>query len=186
MLGLACGVWLGCGGGHAAESGDAQVVAMCAGCHSQDGSSRDPSIPVIGGQSKVFLVYSLKAYAAGDWPSTVMGGIARALSEGQIEAAAEHYSRQPFSRQRQPVDAVKAAQGQKIHASLCGKCHIEGGRQPDEYEAILVGQWVPYLRKVLQQYRAGQRAAEKMMLKKLAKLRADEVDALLHYYGRAQ
>jgi sulfide dehydrogenase cytochrome subunit len=163
-----------------------QVTALCAGCHGPQGVSEDPSVPSIGGQSPVFITYALKAYAAGVWPSEVMSGIASALTDEQIRAAADFYSRQPWVPRRQEVDPTKARAGERIHGLLCIKCHIEGGREYDEYEAVLVGQWMPHLRRVLAQYRRGERAAEQMMLKKLDKLRPEDVDALVHYYGRGE
>jgi sulfide dehydrogenase cytochrome subunit len=162
------------------------VVAMCAACHGRDGVSKEPTTPIIGGQARTFLVYALKAFAAGDWPSPVMGSIAKTLSEEQIQAAADYYSRQRFVPQKQKVDPALAEEGREIHARLCGKCHVDGGRKPDEYEAILVGQWMPHLRKVLGQYRHGDRAAEKMMLVKLSKLNAQQVESLINYYGRGE
>jgi sulfide dehydrogenase cytochrome subunit len=162
------------------------ITALCAGCHGPKGVSSDPQVPNIGGQSPTFITYALKAYAAGVWPSDVMAGIARALSDVQIRAAADFYSRQPWVPQQQRVDREKARQGERIHAALCAKCHVEGGRAYDEYEAVLVGQWMPHLRRVLALYRRGERAAEAMMLEKLGKLRAEDIEALVHYYGRGE
>jgi sulfide dehydrogenase cytochrome subunit len=161
-----------------------QTTALCAGCHGPNGVSTDPNIPIIAGQSRTFIIYALKAFAAEVWPSTVMGEIAKGLNDEQIAAAAEFFSNQKMVRQRQAVDRDKAEEGARIHATLCGKCHIEGGREYDEYEAVLVGQWMPHLRKVLGQYLRGERAAEQMMLIKLSKLRPQDIDALVHYYGR--
>lgn len=181
-LGLAC-----CVLSPGATAGDqAPIGALCAGCHGPSGNSSNPNFPIIAGQSPIFITYALKAFAAGVWPSTVMGGIAQGLSEDQIMAAAAYFSRQPMVRQRQSVDPDKAARGEQIHLRLCEKCHISGGRAYDEYEAVLVGQWMPHLRKVLEQYRRGERAAEAMMLKKLAKLGPADVEALVHYYGRGE
>lgn len=113
-----------------------------------------------------------------------MGEIAKSLDEKQIRIAASFFSQQQMVRQRQSVDRDKAAAGERIHAQLCEKCHVNGGREYDEYEAVLVGQWMPLLRTVLEQYRRGERAAEAMMLIKLAKLGPAELEALVHYYGR--
>lgn len=161
-------------------------IEFCSPCHGSSGVGDDPNVPVIGGQPRTFLVYALKAYAAGDWPSPVMEAVAKGLTEDQIQMAADHYSRQPFRPQLQQVDPCKAEEGKKIHQRLCAKCHVEEGRVADEYEAILVGQRISHLQRVLKQYLRGERAAEKMMLKKLGKLGAEEVDALIAYYGRGK
>ena len=159
---------------------------LCVACHGSTGAGIDPSIPPIAGQSPIFITYALKAYAAGVWPSPVMEPIAQTLSDEQIREAAEFFSRQQTFRQKQVVDEEKAELGERIHAELCEKCHINGGRDYDEYEAVLVGQWMPHLRKLLGQYQRGERAAEVMMLKKLSKLGPAQVDALVHYYGRGE
>lgn len=167
----------------AAEAGG---PALCVGCHGPTGAGIDPNIPMIAGQSPIFITYALKAFAAGVWPSPVMGPIAQTLSDEQISEAAEFFSRQPTFRQKQAVDQEKAELGERIHGELCEKCHINGGRDYDEYEAVLVGQWMHHLRKLLGQYQRGERAAEAMMLKKLSKLGPAQVDALVHYYGRGE
>jgi len=165
---------------------EADRPQLCVGCHDRTGAGIDPSIPMIAGQSPIFITYALKAFAAGVWPSPVMGPIAQTLSDEQIREAAEFYSSQQPFRQKQTVDRRKAELGERIHAELCEKCHINGGRDYDEYEAVLVGQWMHHLRKLLGQYQRGERAAEAMMLIKLSKLGPAEVEALVHYYGRGE
>lgn len=163
-----------------------EVPSLCVACHGRDGESIDPNVPMIAGQSPIFITYALKAYAAGVWPSPVMEVIAQSLSDSQIREAAELFSHQPTFRQKQAVDEKKAELGARIHAELCEKCHVNGGRDYDEYEAVLVGQWMPHLRKLFGQYQRGERAAEAMMLKKLSKLGPAQLDALVHYYGRGE
>ena len=169
---------------HAAD--EPEGPPLCIGCHGPAGKGIDPAIPMIAGQSPIFITYALKAYAAGEWPSPVMEVIAQTLSEAQIQEAAEFFSRQPRFRQEQAVDEAKAERGERIHAELCEKCHVSGGRDYDEYEAVLVGQWMHHLRKLFAQYRRGERAAEAMMLKKLSKLGSAQVEDLVHYYGRGE
>ena len=170
----------------ALPAADAEGPALCVGCHGPTGAGIDPGIPMIAGQSPIFITYALKAFAAGVWPSPVMGPIAQTLTDEQIREAAEFFSRQEAFRQKQLVDREKAEVGERLHAELCEKCHINGGREYDEYEAVLVGQWMHHLRKVLEQYQRGERAAEAMMLEKLAKLGPDQIEALVHYYGRGE
>lgn len=170
----------------AAQAMDDPALVLCTGCHGANGVSVDPNTPIIAGQSPIFITYALKAFAAGDWPSTVMGDIAKTLNDEQIVRAAAYFSTKALVRQRQSVDGELAARGERIHAQLCEKCHVNGGRDYDEYEAVLVGQWMPHLRKVLDQYRRGERAADPMMLIKLDKLGPAQLEALVHYYGRGE
>ena len=37
---------------------------LCVGCHGPTGAGIDPSIPMIAGQSPIFITYALKAFAA--------------------------------------------------------------------------------------------------------------------------
>lgn len=172
---------------HSADAAEApEGPPLCIGCHGPTGEGIDPNIPMIAGQSPIFITYALKAFAAGVWPSPVMGTIAETLTDEQIREAAAFFSRKPKFGEKQLVDEDKAELGERIHAELCEKCHVNGGRDYDEYEAVLVGQWMPHLRKLLGQYQRGERAAEAMMLKKLSKLGPAQLDALVHYYGRGE
>ena len=47
-------------------------IAQCAACHGEDGQSKDPNIPHIGGQPKLFVMYQLFFYREGRRKSAEM------------------------------------------------------------------------------------------------------------------
>ena len=81
-----------------APSGSQDVVAgkaraaVCAGCHGTNGVSDNPAWPSLAGQQKDYLVASLKAYRDGKRKNEVMAGMAKGLSDADVDALAGYYS----------------------------------------------------------------------------------------------
>ena len=73
-----------------------KINAMCQGCHGIAGfRTAYPevySVPMLGGQSKLYLVNALKAYRNGDRKHPGMRAIASALSDEDISDLADFYS----------------------------------------------------------------------------------------------
>ena len=80
-----------------AQSGDSSqtryIAANCANCHGTTGKSSGAT-PSLAGQSKVYLVEQMKAFRDGKRPATIMHQIAKGYSDAQIDAVADHFSRQ--------------------------------------------------------------------------------------------
>ncbi len=70
----------------------------CANCHGENGKGKSEInnvFPVIGGQTKDYIVKQLKDLRSGDRhndPAGMMGNIARKLSDEEIDAVAEYAS----------------------------------------------------------------------------------------------
>ncbi len=73
-------------------------VYGCVNCHGNDGKGRDPNnhiFPVIGGQSKDYIVKQLTDFKAKNRtndPAGMMGDIASRLTDKEIEAVADYLS----------------------------------------------------------------------------------------------
>jgi len=73
-------------------------VYGCVNCHGKDGKGKAPSIslfPVIGGQTKAYLVKQLNDLKSGkraNDPAGMMAAIAKKLSDKEIQAVAEYLS----------------------------------------------------------------------------------------------
>ncbi len=71
-------------------------VSMCIGCHGIPGYQASfPQVyrvPKIGGQSPQYIVTALKEYREGSRNHPTMMGIAKGLSDAQIEALAAYYA----------------------------------------------------------------------------------------------
>ncbi len=78
-------------GGSNTAAGKAKA-AVCAGCHGANGVSSNPVWPSLAGQQKDYLVAALKAYRDGTRKNEVMGGMAKGLSDGDVDALAGYFS----------------------------------------------------------------------------------------------
>ncbi len=77
--------------GSSAAAGKAKAAA-CVGCHGANGISSNPVWPSLAGQQKDYLVAALKAYRDGARKNDVMGGMAKSLSDGDVDALATYFS----------------------------------------------------------------------------------------------
>lgn len=65
----------------------------CAGCHGPTGAEPIADYPIIAGQYKSYLVHTLKAYRDGERSNPIMSGQAQGLTDAQIRALADYFSR---------------------------------------------------------------------------------------------
>ncbi|MGQ9365252.1 c-type cytochrome [Azospirillum sp. ST 5-10] len=171
----------------AAAAPDAETLAgTCAGCHGPDGASLGPATPTIAALSTDYFVLSMKDYQSGKRPSTVMGRIAKAYTDEQIQAMAAHFQAKPFVRADQPVDPAKAQEGRGLAKKFCESCHEDEGRLGDGV-GVLAGQKLPYMEFAMEDFLNGARAMEKRQARKYEELKAEHgdrgFDVILHYYA---
>lgn len=67
-------------------------VPACAGCHGAAGRGMPAQYPSLAGQYPELTYEWLKAYAGGQRPHPVMGGVAAKMSDGDMKAVAEYVS----------------------------------------------------------------------------------------------
>ena len=163
-------------------------IPMCTACHGQDGVSQLPNVPTIAGFSTFVIEEYMFEYRDEVRPCRgSMCAIAKQLSEDDIVELAEYFSAREFVAAKQDFDATKAAEGTKIHAKYCVKCHSAGGSDAIDDASILSGQRAPYLEQVFADYAAGERGMlEDKMKEKIDALDADSISALVHYYASMQ
>jgi len=170
------------GGDKKMASGE-MLAGTCFACHGPEGASTGPSIPSIAGLAEEFLDDKMMAYKEGRQFSTVMQRILKGYTKGEIEAMAKYFSRQKYVVNTQQVDPKLAEAGAKVHKKACEKCHEDGGRSGEE-AGVLAGQWAPYLRYMMEDYRTGRsKMLEKKMAKKVEKLSDADTEALIHFYA---
>ena len=184
----------------AAAADIATLVGPCEDCHGKDGASQESEIPSIGGFSAQYIIDSLAVYRDKSRPceeikypagahkgdTTDMCKVAADLSEEDTGLVAQHYAGKPFVRAKQTFDAELAKRGKGIHDLECKKCHEDGGSSPDDDAGILAGQWMPYLDDQFEEYASGKRPMPEKMKPKMDKLSADDIKALVNYYGSFQ
>lgn len=157
------------------------LADACAGCHGTDGASLGPATPTIGGQSKKYLIDSMKAFKSGARPSPVMGQIARGYTDEEIELMAGFFAAKPYVRANQAVDAARVVAGEKLYGVNCETCHLKNGAAADDAAGRLAGQWLPYLQYAMQDFRSGARTIPEKMKDKLDALDEAQIDATLHF-----
>ena len=133
-------------------------IAQCAACHGADGRSQDPKIPHIGGQPQLAVMYQLFFFREGRRKSEEMNQIAKALTDAELTAIAEHVAKLPPPPPvTGAVDQARYKHGAELAAQrICASCHkadFSGQQQMPR----LAGQHEDYLVKALQDYRAGTR-----------------------------
>jgi cytochrome subunit of sulfide dehydrogenase len=175
-------------------------VHFCMDCHGLHGVSTEPDLPSIGGLPHAYLVNSLSAYWEGTRPcpdykfragdtgreKTNMCVIAKALNTRDVELVASYFSSQRFVPARQKTDPARVMAGKKLHEQHCQSCHANGGRSARDDAGILAGQWMDYLRVTFQDFKGGARVMPAQMEAKIELLNAEDVEALVHYYGSQQ
>jgi sulfide dehydrogenase cytochrome subunit len=183
-----------------AADGATTFDQQCAQCHGKNGASTESAIPIIGGYSAKYLVDSIKNFrkkvricAEVSIPSGPKKGqksdmckVSNDLSDADAEAVAKFLAGQKFVRAKQPFDAAKAAKGAPVYKLRCEKCHENNGSSPDEDNGILAGQWTPYLRDQLVNFRAGKRPIDDKMKQRLDRVTKEEEEYLLHFYASQQ
>ncbi|NHN93351.1 c-type cytochrome [Acetobacter estunensis] len=72
-------------------------VPACSSCHGQGGVGVGANFPALAGQSSLYLVNQLQAWRKGTrdaGPLGLMGGIAKKLSDAEVQAVADYFSEQ--------------------------------------------------------------------------------------------
>jgi sulfide dehydrogenase cytochrome subunit len=144
-----------------------ELVKYCEDCHGQDGLSTVPDIPIIAGFSEEGFLNTIDVFRENE----------------RIEELAEYFSGLEFKPAKQSADPVKASRGAILHKKSCEKCHTNNGRDPVEDAAILAGQWTPYLARQFDNILKKKRLVPKSMYRRIKKLTAQDIDALLHFYA---
>lgn len=175
----------------------ATVAAACGNCHGKDGASTDPNVPIIGGVSSTYLAGQMAAYkkkerpcasvamTAGDKKGTKsdMCEALKDLGDADFKQLGDYFAKLKFVHASQTADAALAAKGQQIHKQDCEKCHSSNGGAPDDDAGILAGQWMPYMKLQITQFKSDIRKGDPKMKPVLDRLDAASVDALLNFYA---
>jgi len=176
------------------------IMDDCNGCHGDNGVSQWSDVPTIAGLAEFVHVDALyiyqdearpcaeSEYRQGDTSraATTMCAVVADLSEDDIDEIAAAYAELDYVKATQDFDAGLAAAGQALHDKHCDSCHSEAGTNAEDEAGMLGGQQMGYLRDAFAQYADESREQPGKMKKKMDPLSADDVDALVHYYGSIQ
>ena len=169
-------------------AGEAKVTAICAACHTADGSRGASANPILQGQHPEYLVKQLTEFKEGKRKNAVMSGMAAMLSPEDMKNVAAY-----FATKKAKDGAAKnkdlVALGEKIYRGgiakknvpACAGCHSPNGAgMPAQYPR-LAGQHGDYTKAQLTAFRQGERTNSAQMAAIAANLSDKEIEALAEY-----
>lgn len=168
--------------------GAAISTAVCAACHSNDGSRGIAANPIIQGQHPDYLVKQLVEFKAGKRENATMRAMAAPLSDSDMKNVAAFYA----GKQAKPGFAKNkdlVALGEKIYRGgiadrsvpACAGCHSPNGAGIPAQYPRLSGQHADYVEAQLVAFRSGLRHNNPAMTIVAAKLNDREIKALADY-----
>jgi cytochrome c553 len=166
------------------------VANVCAACHGIDGNSVITANPKLAGQHAEYLYKQLTNFKSGDRANAVMSGMASMLSDADMRAIAEYFSKQTLNLGQAKTNG-RGSLGEKIYRAgvqangvpACASCHgPSGDGLPVKYPR-LGGQHTEYILDQLREFRLGARANDeaKVMRTIAAKLTDQEMEAVADY-----
>jgi cytochrome c553 len=167
------------------------VSNACSKCHGATGISVSPLFPILAAQQAIYIDAELKLFrqrARSDpHARAFMWGIARGLTDDQIDGVAQYFSSQPpaiggVSRNPALAERGKSLFENGVPAREIPGCTICHGPNAEGIAAFprLAGQHRDYLAIQLQQFRSQMRESE--IMQPIAKnLTDDEIAAVVEY-----
>ncbi len=133
-------------------------ASVCMGCHGSEGVSNNAMWPNLAGQSRIYLETQLKHFKSGQRTNSTMNGIAKDLSDADIQNLAAYFASLPSKSAG--GDSTLAASG-KQKAAMCMGCHGQDFKGNGQFPK-LAGQHPKYLSKQLHDFKSGERKAGAM------------------------
>lgn len=151
----------------------AALSARCSTCHGSNGFSVATNIPNLAGQRYGYLLDQLKRFKSGQRGNGLMDGIARPLSDEQMEDIAAYFS----------SIRTQMSMPEPLPIAECNACHNkEKGRSMSANTPNLAGQHYMYLLRQLRDFKTGARVSPIMnaMVKPLSE---KQLERLAAYYA---
>ena len=168
--------------------GEATATAVCAACHSFDGTRGSPANPIIAGQHPEYLAKQLAEFKEGRRENAIMKGFASTLSADDMRNVAAFYagksSKPGFSK-----DKTLVTLGERIYRGgiaersvpACAGCHSPNGAGIPAQYPRLAGQHADYTEAQMLAFRDGVRNNNAVMTGVAARLNNREIKALADY-----
>jgi cytochrome c553 len=166
------------------------VKNVCVACHAIDGNSVISANPKLSGQHPEYLYKQLTNFKSGERANAVMAGMAGMLSDADMHAVAEYFSKQTLNLGQAKTNGAGSL-GEKIYRAgiqansvpACASCHGPAGDGLPVKYPRLGGQHAEYVLNQLRQFRLGARANDeaKVMRTIAAKLTDQEMEAVADY-----
>jgi cytochrome c553 len=168
--------------------GAALSTAVCAACHTNDGSRGSAANPILQGQHPDYIVKQLTEFKAGLRDNPIMRAMAAPLSEADMKNVAAFYA----GKQAKPGFAKNkdlVGVGETIYRGgiadrsvpACAGCHGPSGAGIPAQYPRLAGQHADYVEAQLVAFRGGARHNNPAMTAIAAKLNDREIKAVADY-----
>jgi cytochrome c553 len=159
-----------------------EKVQVCSGCHGENGTPVDKTIPNIWGQQAGYLYIQLRDFKRGDRKSDIMQPIASTFERSDMLAVAEYFSKKPWPDLGQPRAPKDVAQRAQTAAGSigCTGCHLEQF-QGDGTVPRLAGQGRDYLAQTMADFRTRARGNNPGMSDLMIATAPDDLTALAQY-----
>ncbi len=164
------------------------ATTLCAACHGTDGNSVISVNPKLAGQHPEYLAKQLAEFKSGKRNNAVMGGMAAALSDSDMQGIATYFSGQKPTLAKAKENG-KGSLGEKIYRAgiaetkvpACASCHgAAGGGIPNQFPR-LAGQHADYTAVQLKIFRTGERANAPMMMDIASRMTDAQMQAVADY-----
>lgn len=136
-----------------AEEDIGELIPLCTSCHGEDGRPIAPDYPIIVGQHFLYLYIQLRDYQSGLRANPIMQANVADLSDDQLKALAQHFSKQAWPSTSFPSSDEDHALGQRMGTGgQCPQCHL-GGYEGQNNVPRLAGQQPRYLERTMLEYK---------------------------------
>ncbi|MFZ2650411.1 MAG: c-type cytochrome [Burkholderiaceae bacterium] len=168
--------------------GQATSAAICAACHTADGSRGSPANPILQGQHPEYLAKQLAEFKNGKRDNAIMKAFASTLSDDDANNVAAFYAgKQAKAGFAKNKDLVVL--GEKIYRggiaersiAACAACHSPSGAGIPAQYPRLAGQHADYTEAQLVAFRGGARKNSVQMTDVAAKMNDREIKAVADY-----
>jgi cytochrome c553 len=140
--------------------------ALCVTCHGLHGEGAPTGAPRLAGQNAEYLSHALSMFKATTRASPIMQPIARTLSEAQIGALAEYFSKQtvPLADKPSVAPSQLLQAGKQLaevgvtNVAACFSCHGAQGKGSGARFPAIAGQPAQFLVDRLHEFQARARA----------------------------
>jgi cytochrome c553 len=157
-------------------------ATLCVACHGPGGSSEQPLVPALAGQTARYLYLELRDFQAGRRSNDQMSPVSSGLSPDEMHTLADYFAAQKPLATGFIADAEKARLGKaKADEVLCTMCHLGGFSGQNEIPRV-AGQRYAYVVKQLSDFRARRRTNDAGSMTSVAKTLSDsDIENLAQY-----
>jgi len=163
----------------------AKFNTVCAACHGASGRSDMAGVPVLAGNSSLYMITQLFLFREGRRKNEAMVAMAKPMTDADLRGFSDHIgtlAAVPAPAPAPPPDAARMLKAKALaEQHKCTYCHgndLAGGQQVPR----IGGQKEDYLRQTLHDFKAGERPGyTRAMTEALSQVLVEDLDLLAFY-----